>query len=240
MEFEEFKQILIKESKKIKIIITDDIAKKLYNYMCNLLEWNKKINLTAITNPNDIIIKHFIDSFTINTYINRDTSLIDIGTGAGFPGIPIAILREDLKITLVDSLQKRINFLNDVICKLELKNVIAIHSRAEEIGQDFNYREKFDIATSRAVTNMSTLAEYMIPFIKKDGICICMKGANVDEELKNCDKAVRVLGGRLEKREEFFLLNKENKRNIIIIRKVRSTPNEYPRKQIKILKEPIK
>ena len=159
--------------------------------------------------------------------------------GQVFHGVPLAIIREDINVTLVDSLQKRINFLNDVIEKIKLNNVVAIHSRAEDLVQDLNYREKFDVVTSRAVANMSTLMEYMVPLNKKEGICICMKGANIEEELKKCENAVRILGSRLEKREEFFLANKENKRNIIIVKKISNTPKKYPRKQGKAAKEPI-
>ena len=239
MEYIEFSEILQKEAKKIKISLTEEKIKKLYKFMILLLEWNEKINLTAIVEPKEIILKHFIDSFTINGYISSNSKVIDVGTGAGFPGVPLAILREDVSFVLIDSLQKRINFINEVVKELDLKNIITIHTRAEELAQNSEYREKFDIVTSRAVANMSTLLEYMIPFTKKEGICICMKGSNIEEELKNCEKAVKILGARLEKREEFYLSNKENKRNIIIVKKVSKTPITYPRKQGKPAKEPI-
>ena len=239
MEFAEFKETLQKEAKKIKVIVTDEKAEKLYNYMLSLLEWNKKINLTAITEPNDVILKHFVDSFTIHDYIKKDAKMIDVGTGAGFPGVPLAILRDDIRVTLIDSLQKRINFLNEVIATLGLQNVEAIHTRAEDLAQNEKYREQYDVVTSRAVANMSTLLEYMLPFSKVEGVCVCMKGSNVEEELASAEKAARVLGGRLEKREEFFLSNQDNKRNIIIIRKISNTPKQYPRGQGKPAKMPI-
>ena len=239
MEFAEFKETLQKEAKKIKVIVTDEKAEKFYNYMLSLLEWNKKINLTAITEPNDVILKHFVDSFTIHDYIKKDAKMIDVGTGAGFPGVPLAILRDDIRVTLIDSLQKRINFLNEVIATLGLQNVEAIHTRAEDLAQNEKYREQYDVVTSRAVANMSTLLEYMLPFSKVEGVCVCMKGSNVEEELASAEKAARVLGGRLEKREEFFLSNQDNKRNIIIIRKISNTPKQYPRGQGKPAKMPI-
>lgn len=239
MEFAEFKDTLQKEAKKIKVIVTDEKAEKFYNYMLSLLEWNKKINLTAITEPNDVILKHFVDSFTIHDYIKKDAKMIDVGTGAGFPGVPLAILRDDIRVTLIDSLQKRINFLNEIIATLGLQNIEAIHTRAEELAQNEKYREQYDVVTSRAVANMSTLLEYMLPFSKVEGVCVCMKGSNVEEELASAEKAARVLGGRLEKREEFFLSNQDNKRNIIIIRKISNTPKQYPRGQGKPAKMPI-
>jgi len=239
MEFDEFKSILQLQTKKFKINLTDDMLFKFYKYMNLLIETNKNINLTAIIEPKDIILKHFIDSLTINCYVSKRESIVDIGTGAGFPGVPLAILREDINVLLVDSLQKRVNFLNKVIEELNLTNVKAIHARAEELGQMTEYREKFDVVTSRAVANMSTLMEYMIPFANKNGICIIMKGSNIEEELKKAENAIRILGGKLEKREEFYLSDKENKRNIVVVKKILHTPSKYPRLQGKATKEPI-
>ena len=158
MELEEFTKIFNNYLEKLNLTLTEEQIEKFYNYMNLLIEWNKKINLTAIVEPKDIILKHFIDSLTIVKYIKEGETIIDVGTGAGFPGIPLKIAREDLKITLADSLNKRINFLNEVINKLDLKNIETIHTRAEELGKNKKYREKFDIATSRAVANMSTLS----------------------------------------------------------------------------------
>ena len=198
-------------------------------YMNLLIEWNKRINLTAITEEDDIVMKHFVDSLTISKYIDNNKRIIDIGTGAGFPGIPLKIYNKSLKITLLDSLNKRINFLNEVIKELELKDIEAIHGRAEELARKSEYREKFDIATSRAVSNLSTLAEYMLPFIKINGICICMKGSNINEEVENAKHAIKELGGRIEKIDEFFLNNNDIKRSIIIIKKIKETSPKYPR-----------
>ena len=239
MEKEEFSNKLKDSMKKINIEITEKQVDDFYNYMNLLLEWNEKINLTAITEENDIILKHFVDCGTILKYIKDNSSIIDIGTGAGFPGIPLKILNNSLKITLMDSLNKRIIFLNDVIEKLKLSNIEAIHERAEELARNKNYREKFDISTSRAVANLSTLSEYMLPFVKKDGIAISMKGSNIDEELNNSKKAIKILGGKIEKIDNFNLAETDNLRNIIIIRKIEKTPKEFPRKAGKPSKEPI-
>ena len=239
MEKEEFSKKLKDTMKKINIEITDKQVNYFYNYMNLLLEWNEKINLTAITEENDIILKHFVDCGTILKYIKDNSSIIDIGTGAGFPGIPLKILNNSLKITLMDSLNKRIIFLNNVIEELKLSNIEAIHARAEELARNRNYREKFDIVTSRAVANLSTLSEYMLPFVKKNGIAISMKGSNIDEELNNSKKAIKILGGKIEKIDNFNLAETDNLRNIIILRKIEKTPKEFPRKAGKPSKEPI-
>ncbi len=239
MEKEEFSKKLKDTMKKINIEITDKQVNDFYNYMNLLLEWNEKINLTAITEENDIILKHFVDCGTILKYIKDNSSIIDIGTGAGFPGIPLKILNNSLKITLMDSLNKRIIFLNNVIEELKLSNIEAIHARAEELARNRNYREKFDIVTSRAVANLSILSEYMLPFVKKNGIAISMKGSNIDEELNNSKKAIKILGGKIEKIDNFNLAETDNLRNIIILRKIEKTPKEFPRKAGKPSKEPI-
>ena len=204
-----------------------------------ILEWNEKINLTAITEPSDIILKHFVDCLTIKKYINKNEKIVDIGTGAGFPGIPLAIMNKENEFTLVDSLNKRINFLNEVKENLDLKNVITIHSRAEEFGQNKIYREKFDIAVSRAVANLTTLSEYMLPLIKLGGKSICMKGSEINEELEHSKKAIKILGGKIEKIENFELADTNNKRNIITISKIEKTPEKYPRKPGTPAREPI-
>ena len=210
------------------------------DYMKLLLEWNEKINLTAITEEDDIILKHFVDSLTILKYIKEGKTIVDVGTGAGFPGLPVKIARDDADVTLVDSLNKRILFLEDVIEKLKLKKIKTLHFRAEEFGQNKKYRESFDIATSRAVANLSTLVEYLLPLVKVGGICICMKGSEIVEELENSKKAINVLGGEIERVEEFTLPESDIKRNIVIIRKINSTPIKYPRKAGTPSKEPIK
>lgn len=239
MEFEEFSNILINTAKQINVDISKEQAEKYFTYMQLLLEWNEKINLTAITAPNEVILKHFIDSITIEKYIKQNSTVIDVGTGAGFPGIPLSIIRDDLKITLMDSLNKRIKFLDDVIEKNNLTNVDNVHSRAEELGRNRDYRETFDVATSRAVASFNVLLEYMLPFVKVGGYCICMKGSSVEEEIENSKKALAVLNAKLEKVETFNLPGSDNGRNIVIIKKVGATPSKYPRKPGTPAKEPL-
>ena len=219
--------------------IDDNKIQKFYDYMNLLVEWNKKINLTAITEEKDIILKHFVDSFTVLKYIKENKSIVDVGTGAGFPGIPLAIMNDSLKITLVDSLNKRINFLNEVCSKIKLKNTKAIHSRAEEFGQDNNYRESYDIAISRAVSNLTVLAEYLLPLVKVGGKIICMKGPDIEEELKQAKSAIDILGGKFERCDNFCLPKSDISRNIIIINKIKETPKKYPRKAGTPVKTPL-
>lgn len=219
--------------------ITEVQRSQFYNYMNMLIEWNNKINLTAITEPDEIILKHFVDSMTILKEIKDNSIIVDVGTGAGFPGIPLKIANESLEVVLLDSLNKRINFLNEVINKLELKNINSIHFRVEEAGQNVDYREKFNVATSRAVASLNILVEYMLPLVKVGGKCICMKGSDIDEELENSKKAIEILGGKIEKIERFNLANTDIKRNVIIIKKIKETPKRYPRKAGTPSKEPI-
>lgn len=240
MNKEEFKKVFMEYAEKINIDINEEQINRFYDYMNLLIEWNKKINLTAITDYNEIILKHFVDSLTINKYIKENNYVVDVGTGAGFPGIPLKIIRDDIKIVLVDSLNKRINFLNEVIKELNLKNIETVHARAEEFGKNKKYRQKFDIATSRAVANLSTLSEYMIPLVKINGRCICMKGKEIKEELKDSLNAIKVLGGKVENVEEFELADNDINRSIIYILKEKDTPNKYPRKAGTPSKDPIK
>ena len=236
----DFNKKLEEKLKLIDINISETEIENFKIYMKLLLEWNEKINLTAITNEDDIILKHFVDSLTIKKYISENEKIIDIGTGAGFPGIPLAIMNKNNEITLMDSLNKRIVFLNDVINKLKLTNVKAIHSRAEELAKNKTYREKYDIAVSRAVANLSTLVEYMLPFVSVGEKCICMKGPNIEEELKNAKNAIKELGGEIIKIENFKLPESDNERNIVIIKKIKETSSKYPRKSGTPSKEPIK
>lgn len=219
--------------------IDDNKIQKFYDYMNLLVEWNKKINLTAITEEKDIILKHFVDSLTVLKYIKENKSIVDVGTGAGFPGIPLAIMNDSLKITLVDSLNKRINFLNEVCSKIKLKNTKAIHSRAEEFGQDNNYRESYDVAISRAVANLTVLSEYLLPLVKVGGKIICMKGPDIEEELKQAKSAIDILGGKFERCDNFCLPKSDISRNIIIINKIKETPKKYPRKAGTPAKTPL-
>lgn len=240
MNIKEFEDIFSQYLKEMDIVLNNKQFEQFYQYMNLLLDWNAKINLTAITEPKEVILKHFIDSLTINKYIRKDKSLVDIGTGAGFPGIPLKILRPDLKITLVDSLNKRINFINEVIRVLKLENINTVHSRIEEFGRNKKYRECFDYVTSRAVANLSVLAEYMIPLNIIGGSCICMKGANIEQERIDSLKAIEILGGHLEEIHEFNLPKSDIKRKIILIKKLKSTSLKYPRKPGTPSKEPIK
>ena len=226
----DFSERLKELLKEINIEIDEKEVNDFYEYMTELIEWNKKINLKAITDPNDIILKHFVDCLTINKYIKNDDKVVEIGTGAGFPGIPLAIMNSKTNFTLVDSLNKRINFLNEIINKIELKNVEAVHSRAEEFGQNKLYREKYDIAVSRAVANLSVLLEYLLPAVKVGGKVICMKGSQVEEEINDAKFAIKELGGKIISREEFCLPDTDMKRNIIIIEKIKNTHKKYPRK----------
>ena len=239
MEKKEFFQNLSEKSEKIGINISEYNLEKFYSYMNLLIEWNKKINLTAIIDEEEIILKHFIDSLTVNSYITEKTKVIDIGTGAGFPGIPLKIQNPDTEMVLVDSLNKRINFLEEVCKKLDLKNITCIHSRVEELASISIHREKYDIVTSRAVARLNTLLEYMLPFVKIGGKCICMKGSNVLDEIEEAKKAIDILGGKIEKIDNMVLPNSDIQRNIIVIKKVKDTPKHYPRKAGTPSKKPI-
>lgn len=235
MNIEEFKKKFIDN----KIDINDKQIENFYNYMIGIIDWNTKINLTAITEENMFIVKHFIDSLTIDKYVKSAKSLIDIGTGAGFPGIPLKIMNENMKVTLIDSVNKKLNVIRDLSSKMDLKNLEIIHTRAEDLAQNKEYRETYDIATTRAVSNISTIVEYMLPFVKLNGLAICMKGPNFKEELEEAKYAIDILGGKIENIESLNV-GEELERNIIIIRKVKKTPNKYPRGQSKPLKEPLR
>lgn len=240
MNIDEFEKIMIEYGQKINIKFTKEQLNQFYEYMNLLLEWNEKINLTAIIEPKEIILKHFIDSLTIDSYLKENSTLADVGTGAGFPGIPLKIVRPDLKITLVDSLNKRINFLNEVITKLNLKDVTTVHSRIEDFGNDKKYREKFDYVTARAVANLSVLSEYLLPISKVGGKCICMKGSNVQEEIDIGENAIKILGGKINGINQFKLPESDISRNIIVLDKIKNTPSKFPRKAGMPSKEPLK
>lgn len=238
MEYNEFKSIFENKEKEIEIVVSDENIKKLYEYTRILLEWNQNINLTAITDEHEIIEKHFIDSLTVLRYIKDGDKVIDVGTGAGFPGIPLAI-NSKAQITLLDSLNKRINFLNEVKNKLNLTNVHNIHGRAEEIARRKENREVYDVAVSRAVAPMNVLVEYLLPFVKTGGICICMKGPNALEEISKADNAVKLLGGKEIKQVNIKLDNGNIDRNLVIIKKLNHTTEKYPRKPGIPAKQPL-
>jgi len=206
-----------------------------------LKEWNEKINITTITDDFEIDIKHFIDSITpLTTGLFKDNiKVIDIGTGGGFPGLPLKIMKRDLDVLLVDSTMKKINFLNDVINKIGLEKIQAIHGRAEEMGRDPIYREKFDVAISRAVAQLNTLCEYCLPFVKVGGYFISMKGSDIDEELKEASNSIKVLGGKLKEVKLIKLPLSDINHSLIIIEKIKETATKYPRGGGKPRKKPL-
>ena len=240
MEHTTFNEGLLEKASTMGVRFSVEQMDKFYKYMNLLIEWNEKINLTAIIEPNEIILKHFIDSITILKDIKDGSTVVDVGTGAGFPGIPLSIMNPTLKITLVDSLNKRLIFLQEVINELDLKNVELVHARAEEFGRNKKYREKFDIATSRAVANLATLSEYLLPLVKINGKVISMKAGNASQEIEDAKKAIKTLGGNINNIEEFNLPQSDISRTIIIIDKIKETPGKYPRKPGTPSKEPIK
>lgn len=219
--------------------LNNEQIKAFDEYAKMIIEWNKMINLTSITDMDEIELKHFIDSLTISKYIKDGEKVVDVGTGAGFPGIPLKIYNNTLNVTLVDSLNKRIKFLENVIEKLKLSNVVAVHARAEEVGRSNKYRESFDVATSRAVANLSVLVEYLLPLAKVGGKCICMKGPNIEDEINGAKNAIKILGGEIERIDNFELPNSDIKRNIIVINKIKKCDIKYPRKPGEPLKKPL-
>jgi 16S rRNA (guanine527-N7)-methyltransferase len=238
----DFYDLMLKSAEDVGLQLTREQYDKFITYMRLLQEWNEKINLTAIVEDEEVIKKHFIDSikaFKREEFKNANT-LIDVGTGAGFPGLPIAIMKNDINVTLLDSLNKRINFLNTVINKLGLSNVTTIHSRAEDGGRDVKLREKFDIATSRAVANMSVLSELCLPYVKIGGSFIALKGPAVDQEIKDSIGAVKILGGDLVDISEINIEGTELRHNLVTVKKIKQCPKTYPRKAGSISKNPIK
>ena len=243
------KEYLIERLKKAKIEISDQQCSQLLKYYELLVERNKVMNLTAITECKEVVDKHFVDSLALIALFGGQNetkeavmgkTLIDLGTGAGFPGIPLKIVFPDLNVVLLDSLNKRIVFLNDVISELELKNIDAFHGRAEEFGRQKAYREQFDFCVSRAVANLSTLSEYCLPFVKVGGSFIAYKSGKIDQEVNESQKAVRVMGGNLIEVKSFVLPQTDIERTLVHINKVELTPKVYPRKAGKPAKEPIK
>jgi 16S rRNA (guanine527-N7)-methyltransferase len=211
------------------ILLSDQQLAQFCFYGDLLLECNKKINLTRIVDPQEVILKHFVDSLSVSQYIDGNI-MADIGTGAGFPGIPLKIIQQDLKLYLVDSLKKRIEFLREVILRLGLKEVEIIHVRAEEMGRNRQYRAGFDIVTSRAVARLPVLLEYAIPLLKEKGIFIAMKGSQTEYELADAKSALVRLGAEVVNVANFSLGVEAEHRSIIVIRKIKVTPDEYPRK----------
>ena len=234
-------QIFEEKLSQIGITLSDKQKEQFDKFYELLVEWNKVMNLTGITEYEEVNEKHFVDSLSIVKAIdmNQVHSLVDIGTGAGFPGIPLKIAFPHIKVVLLDSLNKRINFLNTVIKELGLENIETIHGRAEDFAKQPEYREQFDLCVSRAVANLATLSEYCIPYVKKDGMFVSYKSGEIDEEVEQSKKAIHVLGGKLDKIIKFQLPGTEIGRSFVKINKVQNTAKKYPRKAGLPSKEPI-
>ena len=221
---------------KYRFDLDEEKYHKLLKYSDLLVEWNQKINLTAITVPRDILVKHFLDSLMILKFcdIPKNSSLIDVGTGAGFPSVPIKIFRPDIKLTLLDSLAKRITFLEELCGSIDI-DAEFVHGRAEDIAKMPEYREKFDFSCARAVAGMSVLSEYCIPFVRNNGHFISMKGQN--EDISSSEASIRLLGGEIFKTEDYEV--EAEKRRIIVVKKISQTPTKYPRNSAQIMKKPL-
>lgn len=225
-----------------QVLLTDVQLAQFEQYYDGLIEKNKVMNLTAITEREDVILKHFIDSLALAGYVKlweKEYKIIDVGTGAGFPGIPLKIAFPNLQVTLFDSLNKRIKFLQEMIDTLKLKEITAVHGRAEEGARDKNMREKYDFVVSRAVANMAVLSEYCIPFVKVGGYFIPYKTGTVEEEITQGKKAIQILGGKIEKTEKLMLPDSDISRSFVFIKKEKQTPKAYPRKAGTASKQPL-
>jgi 16S rRNA (guanine527-N7)-methyltransferase len=238
----ENKELLINGLKELGMDASGEKLDKLMIFKEIMLDWNERVNLTAITDEKEIFIKHFLDSATCisSGYIKRGMKVIDVGTGAGFPGVPVKILMDGLNMTLLDSLNKRVIYLNEVVKKLALTDTAAVHARAEEAGTDKAHREGYDVVLSRAVASMNVLCEYCMPFTKVGGYFLCQKGPDIKDELEEAGVAIKALGGAVKEVKEYRLPFSEIKHNIIIIEKVTDTPTKYPRKPGKPASNPIK
>lgn len=238
-------QQFYKDLDELHITLLDSQVEKFLIYYEMLIEKNRVVNLTAITDFDEVFKKHFIDSLSLVkacdlNHNDTEISMIDIGTGAGFPGIPLKIAFPNLKITLMDSLNKRVDFLNDVIDTLELNQINAIHGRAEDYAKPEHLREKYDLCVSRAVANLSVLAEYCLPYVKVGGKFISYKSEKVTEEINDAEYAIGILGGKIEEQIAFKLPDSDIYRNLVIIEKVSETPLKYPRKAGTANKKPLK
>lgn len=233
------KNLVINACKDIGIQLNDLQAQQFEKYYNILIDWNEKINLTRITQPEEVALKHFADSLTLIKYFNipKGSKLIDVGTGAGFPGIPLKIYLNDIKLTLLDSLNKRLTFLKAAADEIGI-DAETIHSRAEEAGRNKAQREKYDIAVSRAVARLNTLSEYCLPLVKIGGSFIAMKGPSLGEELKEAENAIKLLGGEITSVNEFEL-GGAGERTIAVIKKIKPTPEKYPRQGVKIKNKPL-
>lgn len=238
----EYFDILETACTSVGLTFNYDKYNKFITYKNLIQEWNEKINLTSILDDDGIIKKHFIDCIKVFSFkeLNNVETLIDIGTGAGFPGIPIAIMNPNLKVTLLDSLNKRVNFLKEVCDKLELKNVELFHGRAEDFARKKEFREKFDVAVSRAVANMNVLSEFCLPYVKVKGCFIALKGPAVDEEIKGSKNCITILGGSIEDIIETYIEDTDLNHNLVIVRKLKECSKTYPRKAGTVTKKPLK
>ena len=223
--------------KNYGIEITDEMNRRFEKYYHTLVETNKVLNLTAIVEEEDVLYKHFLDSVLPIHFFKKNATVVDVGSGAGFPGIPIKIVRTDLKMVLVDSLNKRINFLNNTIELLGLNEISAIHSRAEEFAKQ--HREKFDYVTARAVAPLNTLAEYLLPLVKVGGYAVIYKSTKLEEEIKEAQNALKVLGGKVEIVKNFTVKEMDLERNVLIVKKIKQTPSKYPRDKNKPKLSPL-
>lgn len=238
--------ILIEGAKQINVDLTDDNIRDLNTFAEMIREKNKVMNLTNIVDDEGMAMRHFVDSLTLTKYIqaeqekqgHRNLTLIDVGTGAGFPGVPMKITIPELQLTLMDSLQKRLNFLEEVAKELDFKGYRTLHTRAEDGGKDKKHRESYDIATARAVASLPVLCEYCLPFVKVGGVFLAMKGHSEDEVAAS-SKAVATLGGKIERVDEFMLPGTDMNRSIVVVRKTKHTPPQYPRQAGKPTKNPI-
>ena len=230
-----------RELEELGIRLSEEQKKQFHKYYEMLVEWNKVMNITGITDYDEVNLKHFTDSLTIVRCndMSRVKRLIDVGTGAGFPGIPLKIVYPEIEVVLLDSLNKRINFLNAVIDELGLEKITALHGRAEDFAKKKEFREQFDLCVSRAVANLSTLCEYCLPFVGITGHFISYKSADSDEEIKNAEKAVCILGGEIKNVDKFDLPGTNMGRSLVDVEKVRQTPGKYPRKAGLPAKEPL-
>lgn len=236
-----FQNDLIHAMEAMGLVLEDYQIRQFCRFEELLLETNKVMNLTAITDPGEVAVKHMADSLSCydERYFPKDASLLDLGTGAGFPGIPLAIFRPDLTVTFFDSLQKRLNFLNEVCRETGLRKVAFLHGRAEEMAHQEAYREQFDLVTSRAVARLSVLCEWALPYVRNNGLFIALKGAQYEEEIKEASNALRILGGTLEEVRPVTLPGLSDKRAVLYIRKSGTSPAKYPRKPKMAAKHPL-